>query len=163
MAGYAVELREVTRENVSAVIGLEVKPQQRVFVASNERSLAQAYVYGGRAWPRAVYANDELVGFVMLDLVGPDHAEAEDGRASYYVWRLMIGADHQRKGYGRATMLAVIEHVKALPEAKELTLSYVPQEGNPGGFYRSLGFEPTGEADPHGEVPMRLKLSADAV
>ena len=42
--------------------------------------------------------------------------------------------------------------------AEELLLSYVPGEGSPEGFYRGLGFEPTGEVD-EGEVVMRLRLS----
>ena len=42
--------------------------------------------------------------------------------------------------------------------ATELLVSYVPGEGDPEGFYRRLGFEPTGDLDPSGEVIMRLTL-----
>ena len=42
--------------------------------------------------------------------------------------------------------------------ATEMLTSYVPGEGEPAGFYRRLGFEPTGDLDPSGEVIMRLTL-----
>ena len=37
-------------------------------------------------------------------------------------------------------------------------LSYVPEEGSPEGFYRGLGFEPTGEVL-EGEVVMSLRVN----
>ena len=42
--------------------------------------------------------------------------------------------------------------------AEELVLSYVPGEEAQRGFYRGLGFEPTGEVL-EGEVVMSLQLS----
>ena len=55
-------------------------------------------------------------------------------------------------------MELLIERVRERPMAEELLLSYVPGEGSPEGFYRGLGFEPTGEVD-EGEVVMGLRLS----
>ncbi len=158
MAGTHVELREVTRDNVGRVVRLAVHPEQARFVATNSNSLAEAYVTQDRAWPRAIYMADEPVGFLMLDLTGPDHPEATDGRASYFLWRFMIAAEHQGKGYGRAAIDAVIQHVKTLPGAAYLDTSYVPGEGCPGPFYEKLGFKPTGEVD-EGEVILRLSLA----
>jgi len=43
--------------------------------------------------------------------------------------------------------------------ATELLTSFVPGDGGPDGFYRRLGFEPTGEFDDHGEVVIRLPLT----
>ncbi len=154
-----IELCEVTRENIRRVLMLKVKPDQEPFVATNAVSLAQAFVYPGRAWPRAIYADGEPVGFLMLDVIGPDHPEAESGQASYFLWRLMIGADHQGQGYGRASIGAVIEHVRTLPGARLLVTSYVPDgPGNPGPFYETLGFKPTGEVDEDGEIELSLEL-----
>jgi diamine N-acetyltransferase len=72
----------------------------------------------------------------------------------------MIAEEHQGKGYGRRAMELLIGHVKMRPMAEELTLSYVPGEGSPEGFYRGLGFEPTGEEN-DGEVMMSLRLKRD--
>lgn len=143
-----ITLREVVKDNVGAVLELKVAEAQRCFVADNAGSLAQAYAYP-EAWPRAIYAGDEPVGFVMLSV------DAE--KADYWVWRLMVGAEHQGKGYGRGAMELVVEHARALPDATELKLSFVPVEGNPSPFYESLGFELTGEEE-EGEKVMRLAL-----
>jgi diamine N-acetyltransferase len=55
-------------------------------------------------------------------------------------------------------MELLIEHVRGRPMAEELVLSYVPGDGSPEGFYRGLGFEPTGELD-EDEVMMSLRVN----
>lgn len=49
-----VELLPITDEHLAAVFDLEVRPDQRHFVAPNPWSLAQALVKGDAAWPRAL-------------------------------------------------------------------------------------------------------------
>ena len=60
-----VSLREITAGTVRAINRLDVKPEQRGQVARNSESLAQA-LFTPEAWYRAIYADDEPVGFVML-------------------------------------------------------------------------------------------------
>jgi diamine N-acetyltransferase len=143
-----VELREVTADTVRAVCLLHVAPDQRGFVAPNAVSFAEA-MFEPKAWFRAVVADDVPVGFVMLSI---DEAAPE-----YYLWRFMIDQRYQGRGYGRAAILQVIEHVRALPNATELLVSWVPEPGGPAPFYEGLGFEPTGEIDGD-EVVARLRL-----
>ena len=81
-----------------------------------------------------------------------------EDKADYYIWRFMIGADHQRKGYGAKAMKKVVEYVRILPNAKELVLSHVEDNAEAAEFYKSLGFEHTGEKDEDGELMMALKL-----
>lgn len=143
----AVTLREITADTVRAVIRLEVAEHQKQMVAPNAVSIAQAH-FEPKAWFRAIYAGDDPVGFVMT-YEDPDKPE-------WFLWRFMIAAEHQGKGYGRAALEQVIERVRGLG-ASELRASYVPGEGSPGGFYHRLGFEETGEED-HGESIIRLLL-----
>ena len=143
-----VTLREVTADTVRAITKLEVTAEQNQFVAPNAVSIAQAY-FEPKAWFRAVYADDEPVGFVML-FDDPDKPE-------YYLWRFMIAADEQRKGYGRRALELVIEYVRSRPNATELLTSFVPAPGGPEPFYRSFGFVDTGEIE-DGEVVVRLTL-----
>ena len=117
-------------------------------MAPNAVSIAQAY-FSKQAWFRAIYANDTPVGFVMLYV--------DEDKPEYDVWRFMVDKAYQGKGYGREAMLQVVEHVRSLPGAKELYLSYVPSQGNPGSFYRKLGFKETGEWDEDEKV-MKLTL-----
>ncbi len=155
----AVQLVEVTRENVAAVVALSVAEDQQPFVANNACSLAEAYVSPERAWPRAIYSDEQPVGFLMLDLVPPDEAFIEKGKREYWLWRLMIDQKHQRKGYGRAAIRAVAAHVRTLPEATHLLTSYKPGDGCAEPFYRGLGFEPFHDPTAGDEVPLRLDLS----
>jgi diamine N-acetyltransferase len=152
-AGAVVALADVTRDNVREVCRLTVAPAQQLFVAPNAVSLAQALVEP-RAWYRVISADDVPVGFVMLSL---DPTGGQDGGPEYYLWRLMIADGLQGRGYGRAALSLVVDHVRSLPSASEITVSWVPGEGSPAGFYLGLGFEPTGEID-HGEVVGRLRL-----
>jgi len=152
-----VTLREITADTVRAVTKLAVTEYQNRFVAPNAVSLAQA-LFAPEAWYRAIYLDEEPVGFVMLSddsLIDPLPQNPEVG-----VWRFMVDAKHQYKGIGRAAMLLVIEHARS-KGFKKLALSYVPEEGGPEQLYLSLGFRPTGEVD-EDEVVMELALSASA-
>jgi diamine N-acetyltransferase len=153
-----VSLREITADTVRAVTRLAVRPDQERFVASNAVSLAQA-LFSDEAWYRAVYADDELVGFVML---ADETLKASPPDApTLGLWRLMIDARHQRRGIGREVIRLVLEHARTRPGVRSLCTSYVPGDGTPGPFYRSLGFEPTGEVD-DGEIVLVHALRADA-
>ena len=143
-----VSLREVTAETVRDVCRLTVAPGQERFVAPNSVSIAEAY-FCEEAWFRAIYAEETPVGFLML--------YDDPQRPEYYLWRFMIAHEHQGKGYGRRAIELLIEHVRTRPKAEELLTSYVPGEGGPEGFYRGLGFEPTGEVD-EGEIVVSLRL-----
>ena len=146
--GAEVSLREVTSENLSAILNLSVSESQQGLVASNAKSIAEAH-YSDDAWFRAIYADEAPVGFVMLSDV-PDKAE-------YYLWRMMVDADHQGKGYGRRAVEILVEHVRMRPGATELFTSHVRKEGNAGKFYRKLNFAYTGE-EHEGELIMKLEL-----
>jgi diamine N-acetyltransferase len=131
-----VHLERVTPENVRAVCDLRVAPAQESFVTANAVSLAEAYVHD-QAWCRAVYAGDELVGFVMLH-------DSADG-PGHMLWRLMIDARFQRHGHGRQVVEQVVAHVRTRPGATRLTVGAHRGEGAPGPFYEALGFVATGE------------------
>jgi diamine N-acetyltransferase len=144
----AVTLRELTGETVRAICDLEVAPEQRGYVAPNAVSIAQAY-FEPKAWFRAVYAGETPVGFVMLEL---DTAAKE-----YFLWRFMIAAEHQHRGYGRQALDLVVDHVRRLPGATKLVSSFVPGEHGPRGFYLGYGFVETGEVH-GGERVIELAL-----
>jgi diamine N-acetyltransferase len=148
MIGKTVTLRDITKDNHIAVIRLKVAPEQEKFVSNNAMSLAQAHFEPyTRFW--AIYADEEPVGFVQI-IDNPEKPE-------YYIWRFMIGAQHQRQGYGRRALQLVIDYVRTRPNARFVTLSFVPAEGGPEPLYRSMGFVPTGEFE-EGEVVAKLEF-----
>ncbi len=130
-----------------AICELDVSPEQREYVAPNVFSIAQAY-FEPRAWLRAVYANETPVGFVML------HEDVASG--AFFLWRLMIDAEHQGKGYGRQALALAVERVRELG-GHELVSSHGEGVNGPGAFYRACGFVETGEVKSD-EVVIRLTL-----
>lgn len=156
MSDAPVSLREITPVNEAAVRALRVAPGQEHFVASVAQSLDDAKQSPeAHPWIRAIYAGERPIGFVMLCYdVPPGNPEAP---WRYFLWRLLIDASHQRRGYGRAAMALVIDVVQRGPGATDLITSVHPGEGGPAPFYRSLGFESTGEWF-DGEEVYRLPL-----
>jgi diamine N-acetyltransferase len=153
-ATAAVQLEPITEDNVRAVCKLEVAPAQQQFVAPNAWSLAEAYANDEGAWPRAIVHDGQVVGFLMLEIDLDD----EDGRP-FWLWRLMVGPDHQRKGIATAALFVAFEEVRSRG-GTEIYTSWVPGEASPEPFYLRLGFEPTGEVD-DGEVVARRSLAED--
>jgi diamine N-acetyltransferase len=151
MSDPGVRLAPIDEDNVKAVFELTVAPHQESFVAPNAWSLAQAVAEQAIAWPRAIVAGDDVVGFLMLEI----DPEEEDGRP-FWLWRLMVGAAFQGRGYGSTALRLAIEEVRARG-GTELYTSWVEADGGPGPFYLAHGFEPTGELD-DGEVVAVLRL-----
>jgi diamine N-acetyltransferase len=143
-----IELRKITMENFRKIIRLEVADHQKKFVASNMYSLAEAKA-DGVSNPLAIYADGQMVGFTMYCFEPAD----ETG----YIDRLMVAAEHQAQGYGRAAMKEVIERLKNIPECQKIRTSFHPENSVADALYTSLGFEKTGELD-EGEVVMVIEL-----
>ena len=149
----SITLEPITEANVNQVFELEVHPQQKQFVADNPRSLAQALAEFDIAWPRAIVADGVPVGFLMLEI----DPEEENGRP-FWLWRVMVAAEHQHKGYGRAALEFAVEEIRRRG-GTELYTSWVQGDGGPEPFYRRFGFEPNGEIDDD-EIVARLRLES---
>src|SRR5262245_38424530 len=156
--GVAVTLREITADTVRTICRLDVAPSQQGLVAPNAVSIAQAY-FEPAAWFRAIYAGDDAVGFAML--YDPTHTPAPEDRATCHLWRFMIDARYQRRGFGASALSQLVDHVRTLDGVRSFALSYVPAEGSPRDFYARFGFRETGEMD-EDEVVMRLPLAPHA-
>jgi diamine N-acetyltransferase len=144
-----VSLRRITAKTVRTICNLSVSDSQKKFVASNAISIAQAH-FCKNAWFRAIYAGETPVGFVMLN--------ENPARGIYCLWRFMIDAKYQGRGYGRKALDLVIKRVRKRPWAKALTLSVVRGEGGPEAFYEKFGFIFTGKVK-GGEHAMKLDLT----
>jgi len=143
-----VTLREITGETVRQIVNLEVAQNQSHLVAPNSVSIAEAY-FEPKAWFRAVYADDDPVGFIML-FDDPDTPK-------YYLWRMMIADGHQQNRYGRRALEMLADYVRTRPNATEIIVGSIPGEGSPQPFYEGFGFVTTGEVE-GGEIILRLEL-----
>jgi diamine N-acetyltransferase len=146
-----VSLREITEDNRAAVEALAVTEEQSRYVASVAESLVEAaQLPDAKPWYRAVYADDEPVGFVMIsDGITVDNPEYV---GPYYLWRLLVDHRFQGRGYGTATLDLVVEHVRKRPDARVLLVSHVVGPTSPLTFYQQYGFRLTGEV--HDGEPM---------
>jgi diamine N-acetyltransferase len=143
-----VSLEEITEDSLSDILNLDVTEEQRRFITANATSIAQAH-FSNYSWFRAIYNDKIPVGFIMLYL-DPD-------KPTYEIWRFMIDARYQRKGYGAAAMGHCINFVRSLPYAQELLVSVLPENSTAGSFFNKLNFFYTGEW--HGnEKLMKLEL-----
>jgi diamine N-acetyltransferase len=151
-----VTLREITDENRDAVLALRVSEEQNEYVADVAQSFADAVEYPeAKAWYRAVYADDDLVGFVMISdgITDPDPTLL----GPYFLWRLLIDQRHQGKGYGTAAVDRVVEHVRTRRDGDVLLVSAQPGPLSPIPFYERYGFVLTGEVH-EGEPVLALDL-----
>jgi diamine N-acetyltransferase len=153
-------LRELTAANRDAVVALAVTPAQDGFVADVAQSLVDAAeTPDAKPWYRAVYAGDEPVGFLMLS-VGIT-VDDPSYLGPYFLWRLLVDARHQGRGYGAAALRLAVEHVRTRPDARVLLTSCGQGPGSPLGFYLRQGFTLTGQVH-EGEVVLELDLARDA-
>ena len=132
-----LSLVEIDRHNYLPVLDLSVSPEQRDFVASNQYSLAQAFVMP-ECVPLALYAENRPVGFAMYCLDAEDH--------QYWIYRLMIDQRYQGVGYGREAMQLLIAHIRGLAdeEHNRIYISFEPENTIAKVLYESLGFVPDG-------------------
>jgi diamine N-acetyltransferase len=156
-----VTLRDiVTDADRAAVLGLRRGPGQERYLGSMESHFEDA-IEDARACPRywSVHDGEQLVGFVMIsDNIPPEVLAADrDIVGPYYLWRLLIDAPYQGRGYGRATIDAVAEYVRGRPGGDVLYTSCAPGEGSPQPFYLRHGFVKTDQIV-DGEDVLRLDL-----
>jgi diamine N-acetyltransferase len=145
-----IHFMRITAATMNAICDLSdtLSPQHRRMVATNVRSMAEAH-FSPSAWMRAIYADDTPIGFIMTH-TGSDYEDGIDC-PGVFLWRFMIAAPYQGKGYGRKAIAKLVEHLKSMGIPR-LWTSCVPsgavpelvEGGSPEGFYRTLGFVPTG-------------------
>jgi len=157
-----VELRDiVTEDDYQAVMGLRRGPGQERYLGSMISHFEDA-IADARACPRywSVHDGDQLVGFVMIsDNIPAETLAADDDIVGpYYLWRLLIDHRFQRRGYGAATIDAVVRYLRTRPNAAALLTSCKSGDGSPEPFYLHYGFTKTGEMK-WGEDILVLDLS----
>lgn len=142
---------------VWSICDLKTTPEQERFCGPNVDSLIEA-LFEPRAWFRAIYADETPVGFLMLSRDSDARGPLDTPTGEHYLWRLMIAAAHQRRGYGQYALQQLIAHVRTLPGATHLVTSCGLGDGSPCDFYRNLDFVETGEVVDD-EVVLRLPLT----
>ncbi|MGH8958326.1 MAG: GNAT family N-acetyltransferase [Acidimicrobiia bacterium] len=152
-----VSLVEITSGNEPLVSKLATHKTQERFVAPMSHSFTDALFpeavdgHPVEPWMRAVIADGEIVGFVMLAVRTEHHPEP-------FLWRLLVDRLHQRRGIGGRVLELVEEECRRRGDATLLT-SWESGKGSPEPFYLSRGVEPTGRLI-DGEIEARKHFFA---
>jgi len=157
-----MEFRRITMENLFEIVNLKVLPSQEHFLGDNTKSILQAYATvtnGGVALPFGIYVDDIPVGFIMFgyDVQDPDDPKVAAG--NYCIWRFMIDATHQGKGYGEQAVKMAINYIRGLVHGENqlLWLCYEPDNIAAQNLYRKIGFIENGEIS-DGEIVAVYRL-----
>lgn len=157
-----VGLRElVTEEDRATVLGLRLGPGQDRYLNTIESILLEAEEER-RAMPRQWAVHDAgsgaLVGFTMISDNIPEPID-DDLVGPYFLWKLFVDKDHQRRGYGSGTIDELVAYLATRPGADVLYTSCADGPGSPRDFYLRYGFTDTGRVM-WGENVLALDLTA---
>ncbi|OCP38696.1 GNAT family N-acetyltransferase [Ensifer sp. LC163] len=94
-------------------------------------------------------SHGQPVGFAMYAL------DPDDG--NHWIYRLMIDARNQGKGFGRKALAAVVETMATIPGCDAIYLGVYPDNTRAHALYRRFGFRETGQII-GGETVLRLDL-----
>lgn len=144
----SLQLREITKDTVREVCALEVREEQKGYVAGNALSIAQAHFEPSAVF-RAICVCDRPVGFVLWR-----NAETP---GTAVLWRFMIDRSHQAVGHGRDALALALRQMKSSGfEHVETSVLLGPE--TPLGFYLLQGFSETGRTTSGGEWLLRRPL-----
>ncbi len=129
-----VHLAPVDKDNYDAVCDLTLHQTQESYLASNLWSLVEA-AYEPGCFPRAIYQQTKLVGFIMWVQETPQRVS---------IWRLMVDRQFQQQGFGRAALQRAINEISQMAGVEQIEICYVPTNPVAKDFYASLGFVETG-------------------
>lgn len=140
----SVRVLPITGEDVNPLFGIEVTDAQDRFIAPNAITMAQARFKVG-AYDFCIWDGDTRVGLLaVIDMAEHDDLEeGVDDPNAVYIWRLLIGAEFQGRGYGKAA----IAFAEDWGRARGRTLAQIQAvEDNAAaiGIYQSCGYVLTG-------------------
>jgi len=133
----SITLREINRENWRTCYRLDAGDGGK-YVASTQFSMLET-LFDNRHDMRAIYADDDMIGFVMF---GQDEDVPED---AYGIWRYLIDKSHHGKGYSKTALNLVINHIKTVEGINAIYVSIIPDNEAGKALYESVGFVMTGD------------------
>lgn len=126
-------IRDINEENFAKVVGLQIDEQDKKFVASVEKSLAQCWLYrdDNDVFPFAVEVEGEIVGFILFEI----------DEEVLKIWRFLIDKKFQNKGYAKEVLKLVIEMAKADKTFYKILADYVNGNDKMKRLLMNMGFK----------------------
>ena len=145
-----VELLPLTRENWVACVDLPLLPSQQGLLAPNLYSIAELN-FERHYTPQVIYASGQVVGFLMYC---PEN-DPPDPKL-FWLFRLMVAAEHQGKGYGASALRLALLEMKATGATRVRTM-HKPSNATASKLYQRHGFVEIGVL-PDGDIELELIL-----
>ena len=143
-----VELRVINEDNYEECLNLSASVDSKDFVDPVAWSLAEAWVFYADSRPFAIYADDVMVGYVLM-YVGEENPQ---------IINFMIDSRFQRRGYGTAAARLCIEYLCKEYNASKISLPIEPENIVAQRLWSRVGFEMTDGME-DGYLFMRLYTS----
>lgn len=123
-------LREVDAGNIKQALALKVDNSQSKYISSNAEGLAQTYILQS---PKAyvAYVDGNAVGFATT--------AKYPKKSSWKLYKIMIDANHQGKGYGRMLMELLLDTLR--PHTKDVYLSVHTDNKSAVALYEKTGWK----------------------
>jgi diamine N-acetyltransferase len=151
-----LEARPVTRETLWPLINLAVRDDQRDLVSSNMKTFAEApHEPGAVVW--GLWDGKVPVGLMaMVDPAGVRLHGPFLAQGAAYLWRLMVAADRQGRGYGGQALRLAIATARVWGAGHLVTGVNDAPHGNRG-FYERHGFQSSDQVE-EGDLLLVLDL-----
>lgn len=148
-----IHLEEITPDNWRKINALEVKEEQKHFVASNVAILARAFAYRkDNSKVFAIYNNINPIGLIMQrDL-------KDENNLICILDQFMIDKNFQGQRYGKASMELWLSMIKKENRYNAIGLCYIENDNIAEKLYKNLGFIRIPEEDDEDELVMRYEL-----
>lgn len=88
-----ISLKPISEHNFKPVCNLEIPEKQQNYLSHNKSYFLEYFANGNSLCPRALYREDEVVGFIMW---------TSGSQTEAWKFRFMIAFNHQKQGVGRA-------------------------------------------------------------
>jgi diamine N-acetyltransferase len=149
-------LSPVISDDLKDLFALQVRDDQKTYVAPNSNTIAQfAYLSGGYVF--SIRSSDKIVGLMgLIDCREHDELEEGDDPNAAFLMRMMVADTYQGQGIGKAAMQLALDWARARGNSCFQT-SVVPENDSAMHFYEGLGLGKTGRiVDDEIELSMPL-------
>lgn len=143
-----IELRAINEDNYRECLDLSASVANSDFVDPVACSLAEAWVFYDDSRPFAIYADELMVGYVLMYI----------GEENYQIINFMIDSRFQKRGYGLAAARLCVEYLCKEYNASKISLPVEPQNIAAQRLWSSIGFEMTEDIE-EGYAFMRLYIA----
>ncbi|MCH7322727.1 GNAT family N-acetyltransferase [Solibacillus sp. MA9] len=142
-----MELRTINQDNYEECLNLHTTAINEGFVDSVAWSLAEAWVLYDGARPFAIYADNVMVGYVLMYI----------GENNPQIINFMIDNRFQKRGYGTAAARLCVEYLWKEYNASRISLPVNLENITAQKFWSNIGFEITDDME-DGYLYMRLYI-----